>query len=183
MIIVGNGTSLIEKQHGKLIDSFDDVVRFNAYKTEGYEQSTGSKTTIWFNVIEFQNKKHPLILKPYREVYLHSWQWDKSKCKLWNSFAPLFACPVSKVERTTILEVQEYAKDKDYFAYSTGMIAIWLMLKMRPHVTITGFDWWEREKHHYSDNAVRGTMHQPKKEHAVIQKLAAEGRLSFLQEI
>lgn len=182
MIVVGNGTSLIENEHGKLIDSFEDVVRFNAYKNEGYEKFTGTKTTIWFNVIPFENKYHPLILKPYREVYLHSWQWDKSKCKLWQDFAPLFACPVFKVERGTIHEIQEFAEDQDYFAYSTGMIAIWLMLKSCPAITITGFDWWEREKHHYADNATRGSLHQPKKELTVIQKLRAAGRLEFLQE-
>lgn len=182
MILIGNGTSLIEKPHGSLIDSFEDVVRFNAYQTEGYEHFTGIKTTIWFNVIPFENKQHPLVLKPYRQVYLHSWQWDKEKCKFWKAFAPLFDCPVFKVERQTILEIQEFAGDRDYFAYSTGMIAIWLMLKSRPMVTITGFDWWEREKHHYSDHAVRGSLHDPQKEFRVIQMLRAEGRLEFLQE-
>jgi len=109
MILIGNGTSLIENHHGEIIDSFEDVVRFNAYKTEGYEKFTVTKTTIWFNVIPFENKQHQLVLKPYRQVYLHSWQWDKEKCKFWQAFAPLFACPVFKVERQTILEIQEYA--------------------------------------------------------------------------
>lgn len=183
MILVGNGTSLIEKQHGALIDSFEDVVRFNSYKTQGYETSTGTKTTVWFNVVPFENTRHPLILKPYREVYIHSWEWSKEKCKLWKSLEPLFECPVYKVENQIILELQEYASDKVYYGYSTGLIAIWMMLKRHPHVTITGFDWWEREKHHYSDNAPRGTLHQPQKEFIVINKLIGEGRLSFLQEI
>ncbi|HBJ85410.1 MAG TPA: hypothetical protein DDZ88_16340 [Verrucomicrobiales bacterium] len=182
LIVIGNGTSLIEKEHGALIDAFDDVLRFNAYKTEGHEACTGTKTTIWFNVIPFQNKRHPLILKPYRSVYLHSWQWDREKCKLWQALSPVFSCPVSKVERGTILELQEYAQDQDYFPYSSGMIAIWLMLKSHPRITITGFDWWEREKHHYSDNAVRGTLHKPEKEFRVIQKLQRDGRLEFLKE-
>jgi|GEM_PF-2546545 len=62
------------------------------------------------------------------------------------------------------------------------MIAIWLMLKTQPQVTLTGFDWWERDKHHYSDNAARGNLHQPQKEFRVIQRLRDEGRLEFLQK-
>jgi hypothetical protein len=180
-LIVGNGTSLIEKEHGKLIDAFEDVVRFNAYKLAGYERYVGTKTTIWFNVIPFENSNHPLIHQSYSHVYLHSWQWDMNKCQVWQKLAPLFTCPVTKIERRTILEIQEFAEDREYFAYSTGMIAIWLMLKTRPSVTITGFDWWEREKHHYSDNAIRGNMHKPQKELAVIQKLRGLGKLQFLE--
>lgn len=180
-IVIGNGTSLIEKELGNHIDAFDEVIRFNAYKTDGLEKFTGSKTTIWFNVIPFENKNAPLIHKPYRQVILHSWQWDMEKCKLWQELSPLFSCPVSKVQRQTILEIQDYAEDHEYFAYSSGMIAVWLMLKSNDSVTLTGFDWWEREKHHYSDNAVRGNMHKPQKELAVFIKLQAMGRLSFLQ--
>jgi hypothetical protein len=122
-----------------------------------------------------------LILREYSQVYLHSWQWDKAKCKLWLELAPLFRCPVTKVERSTILEIQEFAGDNEYFAYSTGMIAVWLMIKSRGFVTLTGFDWWDRERHHYCDNAIRGSLHKPDRELAVMRKLEAAGKLAFLK--
>ena len=45
--IVGSSASLLEKENGKLIDSFDEVVRFNRAPTEGYEKYVGEKSTIY----------------------------------------------------------------------------------------------------------------------------------------
>lgn len=46
-ILVGNGPSLGGSGLGELIDSFDTVVRFNNFVTEGFERDLGSKITIW----------------------------------------------------------------------------------------------------------------------------------------
>ena len=54
------------------------------------------------------------------------------------------------------------------------------MLERYDDVVITGFDWWERNEHHYGDNEVRGHIHNPKKEHEVIQKLIKQNRVKFL---
>lgn len=45
--IVGNGPSEIGKSNGKEIDSHDIVIRFNNYRTDGFETDYGSKTDIW----------------------------------------------------------------------------------------------------------------------------------------
>ncbi len=45
VIIVGNGTSILDSKNGKSIDSFDDVVRFNSFRIKDYEEYTGKKTT------------------------------------------------------------------------------------------------------------------------------------------
>ena len=47
VIIVGNGPSALTQKLGSVIDDFDVVVRFNNYKTAGFEKWIGSKTTIW----------------------------------------------------------------------------------------------------------------------------------------
>ena len=47
-------------------------------------------------------------------------------------------------------------------------------------VTITGFDWWEREEHHYGDKEVRGTLHRPKEEYEIIKHLQSENKIKFL---
>ena len=44
--IVGSSATLLEKEYGKEIDSFTDVLRFNRAPTENYEKYAGSKTTI-----------------------------------------------------------------------------------------------------------------------------------------
>jgi hypothetical protein len=47
VVLVGNGPSLLDGNLGKVIDSFDVVVRFNAFKIKGFEQSVGTKTSMW----------------------------------------------------------------------------------------------------------------------------------------
>jgi hypothetical protein len=45
--VVGNGPSEIGKGKGAEIDSHDVVIRFNNYRTTGYEKDYGSRTDIW----------------------------------------------------------------------------------------------------------------------------------------
>lgn len=47
-IIIGSSNVVLENELGKVIDSFDNVVRFNRAPTEGFEQYVGSKTTTRF---------------------------------------------------------------------------------------------------------------------------------------
>ena len=70
-VIVGNGPSLLEKENGTVIDSFDVVVRFNNFKTKGFEKHTGTKTNYWFNTIS----NHTVEPIPERIVW-HSWNWS-----------------------------------------------------------------------------------------------------------
>lgn len=53
IIIVGNGTSILNKEYGHFIDSYETVIRFNNYGTRGFEKFAGKKTDIWFNVVNF----------------------------------------------------------------------------------------------------------------------------------
>ena len=51
VLIVGNGPSLLKVEKGSLIDTFDHIVRFNAYAIDGYEKHVGSRTDCWVNTI------------------------------------------------------------------------------------------------------------------------------------
>lgn len=44
--IVGSSAKLRDVKHGKTIDGFDHVLRFNRAPTEGHEEYAGSKTTL-----------------------------------------------------------------------------------------------------------------------------------------
>ena len=46
IILVGNGPSVLQKNMGKEIDSYDCVVRFNNFETQGFEESVGTKCSI-----------------------------------------------------------------------------------------------------------------------------------------
>ena len=45
--IVGNGSAHLNKGLGKTIDNHDLVIRFNNFKTDGFENDYGCKTNIW----------------------------------------------------------------------------------------------------------------------------------------
>lgn len=181
MIIVGNGPSILDKKLGAKIDSFESVVRFNDYKIEFLERFTGKKTTHWWNTVNIQNLAHPHLTKEYKEVCLHSWQFNKEKDQLWQRQNKILrAQKVFKSSESWVFELQQYG-DTKYYGFSTGLLAIWYYLKSRENLFITGFDWWEnRGKHHYGDNAVRGELHQPQEEKKILDKLFHERRLQWL---
>tara|TARA_E500000331_G_scaffold274391_1_gene266586 strand:+ start:4654 stop:5286 length:633 start_codon:yes stop_codon:yes gene_type:complete len=57
--IIGSSSSLKDREWGKSIDEFDDVVRFNRAPTKGWEKHVGSKTTVRVaNNHVFANVKH-----------------------------------------------------------------------------------------------------------------------------
>jgi hypothetical protein len=183
IIIIGNGSTLLDKENGSKIDSFDIVVRFNAYAIKGYEKNAGTKTTYWFNTINFQNIAGESRTKiPYERIVIHSWEWDPTKDKTYQNFLKFYKDSVDlrKTSRDLIEEMRAYAPDSSYSAYSTGAMAIWMLLKEHSEVTITGFDWWSTDKHHYSDNAPRGTLHKPDKEFEFIDKLIKENKIKVL---
>lgn len=45
--VVGNGTQLTGLKKGAEIDSHDVVIRFNKFRTEGFEEDCGKKTSVW----------------------------------------------------------------------------------------------------------------------------------------
>lgn len=44
--IIGNSSSILRKKLGRVIDSHDDVVRFNRAKTKSFEDYVGTRTTL-----------------------------------------------------------------------------------------------------------------------------------------
>jgi len=110
------------------------------------------------------------------QVVVHSWK-NPEKCEVWASYSHINGA--RKVPFEVLTEMRSFGP-KGYYWYSTGAIAAWTMLKEHDRVTLTGFDWWDREDHHYSDKAVRGTIHKPDKEREFFSKLEAEGKVLFL---
>ena len=167
IIIVGNGTSILDNDNGNKIDSFDTVVRFNSFKTKGYEKHTGTKTNIWMTV----NRAHKEDIDSFGRVIVHSWGFNKNTDKLYKDLSSLRIC--EKTER-------DFVKSIPLRDPSTGLIAIWMFIEEYDQVCITGFDWWDREKHHYGDNEIRGTLHKPDKEFEIIKGLEEEQKIYFL---
>ena len=166
IIIVGNGSSILDGENGSKIDSYQTVVRFNSFKINGFEKYTGTKTNIWFTV----NLAHKKAAHLFDKVIFHSWA-KPERCNLYRKLKEIVPC--RKIDFDLIDSIGVNCP-------STGLIAIHYFLKEYDHVTITGFDWWARQKHHYGDNEVRGTSHNPKKEFDNIKLLIDQDKVRFL---
>jgi hypothetical protein len=177
-ILVGNGSSVLEKKRGELVDSFDRVVRFNSYQINEYEEFVGSKTTDWFVVRNFSDQNFRMKHR-YLSATFHSWEWNADKCQTWIAMKDrISADSVKKTNESIIKEMQRFNDDSEYYAFSTGAIAVWQTLKVADQISVIGFDWWEKEKHHYADNEPRGILHKPEKEFSFFKKLGE--RINFL---
>lgn len=169
LILVGSGTSLLDKENGKIIDSFVDVVRFNGFVTQGFEKYVGTKTTVWFNV----NPTDRIGSSSYKKIYAHSWEVREEKCPIYNYYKDREN--VVKLPRKTIDEV---IKLTGGVSPSTGLLAIVHLLKEYEQVTITGYDWWENEhQHYYGKEHYRGPNHKPLIEKEIIDNLVKLGRV------
>lgn len=183
-VLIGNGTSALDRENGNLIDSFDKVVRFNLFYTEGLEKFVGTKTNIWFNVRHFDKMDEEWRTKlNYDMIYIHTWVWNKKKDKIYKSFVDFYKKTNIKIEKTEKIvcdELGSFIPETTYREFSTGLIGIWIMLKKYDSVYITGFDWWEREKHHYNDNLPRGDRHKPQHEKIIIDILKNQNKVKLL---
>ena len=48
VIVIGNSPSILEKDYGSKIDSYDVVIRINHCPTAGYEKKIGKKNKSYF---------------------------------------------------------------------------------------------------------------------------------------
>lgn len=164
VLLVGNGTSILDKELGEKIDTFDTVVRFNSYTTKGYEKYTGTKTDIWFTCMD----KHLNKVNDYNQVIVHSW-FNEDECELFKKL---------KNKRSDITKIKNI-NYHELKAPSTGLIAIDYFLNDNYEVYLHGFDWWDREKHHYADEEIRGELHKPKDEYEIIKGFG--DRVKFIE--
>ena len=165
IILVGNGISILNKKNGSKIDSFKNIVRFNSFKIKGYEEYTGEKTSIWVTV----NNYHEKNINYFDRVIAHSWA-DHNNCEFYKDL---------QKKRNIIKFSKNIIKNIPIEYPSTGLISIYYFLNEFDFVYITGFDWWENNKHHYGDNEFRGDLHEPKKEHKIIKDFINEGKIKF----
>lgn len=176
IVVVGNGGSLLNSNKGVAINSFKDVVRFNDYRIFGYEADVGTKTTIWFTV----NCELRKLKNKYKRVYFHSWNWDRTKVDCYYRLRGAFP-ELLNTQRTDCIEIKANVPKYPNMAFSTGLIAIHILLREYDHLHLVGFDWGiDKYRHHYGDEEARGDLHKPKLEWEYIQRLHKQGKITFL---
>lgn len=183
IIIIGNAPFDKNKKVGKLIDSFEKVVRFNSFTTENFESCRGSKTSEWI-----VSDTHCLLLK---KMFLK--QCKKMPDVKVNIILPyVFKNNITKlnnqlpqdiIQKCNILvQDEDITVDKKYnFGRkwpSTGILAIYYYLNLYDVIYITGFNHFDpKEKtiHYYENRKQIGHQHNLEKK--IVDDLVKEGRI------
>lgn len=185
IILVGNGRSLLGREIGQEIDSFDTVVRFNNFITKGFEKSVGSKTDWWA-----RNEVTETIprTEEFSKILLRLKGEDKEAFRkgcievfpeLQNRFPK---CPVEIIPMSVYTELQKICE----FEHSplTGTVVIAHLLKQFEVIHVCGFDNLSGAKgdlrHYYSETATVGEStdwHEPDKEEKYLTSLIQCGKI------
>ena len=180
-ILVGNGPSILSQTNGKKIDSFDEVIRINEYKTHSYEIYTGSKTTFWAT---FGKGRLPGDRNKFPEkiimVHEHSVAAYTPK-EMWRIPMSYY----NNIREELQMKTQRCSDDIKKIIPSTGyLVARWL-ISQNIHPTLTGFDFFSKKnlhQHHYWHNhpSLQPPEHDGDLECIILQKFVNQQKLSFL---
>jgi hypothetical protein len=149
IIIVGNAASVLTKQNGVVIDSFDKVIRINKFKISPYELYIGSKTNIycskWLNMQENITK-----INSFEEVWLpypqspHWWisrgnfsERTREECDL---LTKQYKVNIKYLSQRGTEEIDSIFNRSCH--PSTGLICLWMAIEQYKESDIyyTGFD-------------------------------------------
>ncbi|XP_028590593.2 CMP-N-acetylneuraminate-beta-galactosamide-alpha-2,3-sialyltransferase 2-like [Podarcis muralis] len=193
--VVGNSGRLKGSKYGKKIDSHHFVLRMNTAQTAGFEEDVGTRTTHHFMYPESAVNLHAgvhLVLVPFKPLDL---KWLASAFssgeikRTYQRVKPFIEADKSKV---LILNPAflKYIHDKWMKRFgrypSTGFAALLFAIHTCKQVSAFGFgadsrgNWhhyWEKNR--YAGAFRRTGVHNATFELALIERLAAEGRISF----
>lgn len=138
LLICGNSKRNLKENKGNIIDTYDDIIRFNGFQIENYENFIGTKTTIW--VCSLGRFK-----KQLKNVFLNS-NYKKVLCNKSNSQNDIAQKELSDKDDVLILDknVHDYFikytnYPKEYFMSNGFLIILYFMTKY-DDITITNFE-------------------------------------------
>ena len=174
VILIGNGSKLLDFNYGEVIDNFDEIVRFNGYQINTFEKHLGSKTHTYFCTDEWQHEINNNITK---KIYL---------------FNPVKPVNIIKKENMKFLiDNKLHISFKKLTKYpikqhlSTGFFAIlyYLYHLKHPFITIANFDFnldKSRPIEYFNKNTKRSPWHAFELEKQFVIHLIKEGRVKLL---
>ena len=189
IIIIGNGSSILNNNYGDIINRFPAIGRINNYRLNSYEDYVGSKTSIWFNGANqglhkrknIPNKIIVLIPSLVQKKYSDCHQIIKSRLGI----------KKNKYQMISINKMNGYEKKCNSNRLTTGTASILWAMENYEQVYIYGFDFFIDSKSHYFDNKLMSTLknsgiipkakkHDTYKEKIYIDNLILNGKLKIL---
>lgn len=179
VLIVGNGPSLLGSELGVVIDSYDIVVRFNNYRTEGYEQDVGTKTTIWSRYRDLEIERDSSTFNQIWVVVPPVSCTDEFRSQLLNNIPSEFHSSVKTYPSEKVAHQTAAAAKVEH--PTSGLLAIEHFLSEGYNVTIAGIDCERKYPYHYFDpHGYCGDNHDGESEKVYIRMLLQEGKVKQL---
>lgn len=187
IVIVGNGLSALDYKAGKFIDNCDEIVRFNNYKTDGFEEYVGSKTTIWVfnsNTDAIKDRDYRLfkrvIVNTSEENFILSDDWSKKIKSLYPNLEIINNYIVDRFRKEIGCNEEE--------KFSSGLSIICSLLTEYESFYIHGFDFFgekykdKKKSLHYFDNDIVPTDHHaPEKEIKMVDLFIKSKKIKYIQ--
>lgn len=181
--VVGNGPSEIGTGHGARIDAHDLVIRFNNYKTEGFQKDYGSRTSVWVTSAG-KDVSHD---RPYAD-----YEMTVIGPNLWHTFlgeeerAHLLET-VQKTDRVVTFDpaIQSELWEALDCCPSYGLVCIWSILRQNlTRLTaddVFGFSFLQRTKQAYAEHYFGGESLAERKKQSGAHNFIAESE--FIEKL
>ena len=168
-LLVGNGTKLLDSKWGTYIDKHVTVVRFNGYKTKGFEENVGSKTDIYICNKYFQSRfEH---FKGEKYIY-NPFNKPLNKCNQKYIISNLFLLHHKKKHKYS---------EKQIFSLGMATILYFLFKKKINTICIANFNF---NTNHYFEGKYTGPIqHNFYQEKNIVHNLVDEGRIIMFEDL
>ena len=143
VIVVGNSPSILEKDYGEIIDSYDVVIRVNRCITKGYEKNIGKRIDIWATTRT--DTYGPWVPENYKDI---QYLWTRTKKpKPGSDYLKLPKDFPNYGERYIMYKNQKWWRNVEPFLkpfnlkkeLDTGLITIFTACRFFKDVTVHGF--------------------------------------------
>lgn len=194
IIVIGNGSSVLDYKLQSEIDQFDHVARFNDFKIEGYESHIGTKTTIWAR--SNSNRTKHRDTKSFQKIILISPEWNyQNIAKLVKQYPQAITIPREiPLNLQNELGLPGRVIDRKRFKHkrgwpSSGLILLSYLLTKFETIYIHGFDFFkdvEGSARHYYNNKEKMEVthvHNGQKEENWVNEKIKEGKIIKLIDI
>lgn len=172
-IIIGNGVSLLNYEAGKIIDSYEKVIRLNNFVINGYEKNVGTKTNVWIhsaysNILlrDMSNIDNLLIINNKEEWDVDTFPKNKTTFVHFNCYPTLNSFNININET---------------FYPSIGIQSILFYLTFFGSVTYIGFDSFTTG-HYFDKNWKHWVGHNTNIESQLISELVKKNILFNLTD-
>ena len=179
ILIIGNGPSATDSDHGKLIDSFDQIIRINNYVTEGLEEQIGSRTDVWVNganqgLVKRKDTPDNILVMIPPAVLEHKGDAIHDRIRRRLGTEQYFMLPIDIMEQME----QECSIDRP----TTGFFTVYFFYLLGLDVTVHGFDFFVETTSHYFDSPLKRWL----KDKGFIRKAGkhnVQGEKTFIEDL